>query len=112
MGAAVGGGGRGKRCSGPSCHDGLGRADPPAAVALPLLQWLPQPLPAHTPPVTRPLLPLSTPSRHPQDQQSPRDWWLPRGRLCVALCKEDGSPTNPEVPTLERPAAWCWACGR
>ncbi|GBF89250.1 hypothetical protein Rsub_02127 [Raphidocelis subcapitata] len=34
-----------------------------------------------------------------EDKQYPRDWWLSRGRLRVQLFKEDGSPTNPEVPT-------------
>ncbi|KAI8463877.1 MAG: signal recognition particle, SRP19 subunit [Monoraphidium minutum] len=34
-----------------------------------------------------------------EDKQYPRDWWLSRGRLRVALFNADGTPTNPEVPT-------------
>lgn len=34
-----------------------------------------------------------------EDKQYPRDWWLSRGRLRVRLFNDDGTPTNPEVPT-------------
>lgn len=34
-----------------------------------------------------------------EDKQYPRDWWMSRGRLRVQLFQEDGTPTNPEVPT-------------
>jgi len=41
------------------------------------------------------------PASCPQDKQYPRDWWMSRGRLRVQLFNEDGTPTNPEVPTRE-----------
>ncbi len=41
------------------------------------------------------------PPKTPQDKQYPRDWWMSRGRLRVELFNQDGTPTNPEIPTRE-----------